>query len=132
MHSRTALSKPWLVAIFAAAAVGFGGAASAEGDAAAGEKVFKKCAVCHSVEPGKNKVGPSLAGIVGRPAASIEGFKYSDAMKASGIVWTEDKLDPYLASPKKVVPGGKMAFPGLKEEDDRKNVIEYLKQQPAP
>lgn len=128
MHARTALLKLSLISIIAAVAVGRGGAAWAEGDAAAGEKVFKKCAVCHSLEAGKNKVGPSLAGVVGRPAATIEGFKYSDAMKASGIVWTEDVLDAYLASPKEIVPGGKMSFPGLKKEDDRANVIEYLKQ----
>ena len=128
MHSRTALSRLWLVSILAALAIGRGGAASAEGDAAEGKKVFKKCAVCHSVEPAENKVGPSLAGVVGRPAASVEGFKYSDAMKASGIVWTEDKLDAYLVSPKEVVPDGKMKFAGLKKEDDRRNVIEYLKQ----
>ncbi len=131
MRSRTAFSRLWLVSILAAAAVGCGGTAAAAADAAAGEKVFKKCATCHSLEVGKNKVGPSLAGVVGRPAATIEGFKYSDAMKASGIVWTEDKLDAYLASPKEVVPGGKMTFAGLKKEDDRLNVIEYLKQ-PAP
>lgn len=128
MHSRTALLKLSLISVIAAVAVGLGGAAWAEGDAAAGEKVFKKCATCHSLEAGKNKVGPSLAGVVGRPAATVEGFKYSDAMKESGIVWAEEILDAYLASPKEVVPDGKMTFAGLKKEDDRKNVIEYLKQ----
>lgn len=102
-------------------------AAMAEGDSAKGEKIFKKCAACHSVEAGKNKVGPSLHGVVGRPAGSVEGFKYSDAMKESGIVWDEATLDSFLTKPKDVVPKTRMAFPGLKDEEDRQDVIAYLK-----
>ena len=103
-------------------------AALAEGDSAQGEKVFKKCAACHSVEAGKNKVGPSLHGVVGSPAGSVEGFKYSDAMKESGLVWDEATLDSFLTKPKDVVPKTRMAFPGLKDEQDRQDVIAYLKQ----
>ena len=102
-------------------------AALAEGDSAQGEKVFKKCAACHSIEAGKNKVGPSLHGVVGSPAGSVEGFKYSDAMKESGIVWDEATLDSFLTKPKDVVPKTRMAFPGLKDEEDRQDVIAYLK-----
>lgn len=102
-------------------------AALAEGDSEKGEKVFKKCAACHSIEAGKNKVGPSLHGVVGRPAGSVEGFKYSDAMKESGIVWDEATLDSFLTKPKDVVPKTRMAFPGLKDEEDRQDVIAYLK-----
>ena len=101
-------------------------AALAEGDAAAGEKVFRKCKACHSLEAGENKIGPSLHGVFGRTAGTVEGFKYSDAMKESGIVWDESTLDAYLENPKKNVPGTRMAFPGLRKEEDRANVIAYL------
>ena len=98
------------------------------GDAEAGEKVFKKCKACHAVEAGKNKVGPSLAGVVGAEAGKVEGYKYSSAMMESGLVWDEVTLDAYLADPKGVVKGTKMSFAGLKSEEDRADVIEYLKQ----
>ncbi len=106
--------------------------AHAEGDAAAGEKVFKKCAACHAVGDGaKNKVGPQLNGIVGRSAATVEGFKYSKALqdKASeGLVWDEASLEAFLTKPKDFVPKTKMAFAGLRKDDDRSNIIAYLKQ----
>jgi len=102
--------------------------ALAEGDAAAGEKVYKKCKTCHSLEAGKNKLGPNLAGIFGRQAGSVEGFKYSAAMASSGIVWDEATLDAFLAKPKDVVPKTKMAFAGLKKEDQRHDLITYLKE----
>lgn len=101
---------------------------TASADAAKGEIVFHKCQACHSVEKGKNKVGPSLYGVVGRPAASVEGFNYSDALKKSGLTWDEATLTKWLQSPRKLVSGTKMAFPGLHNEDDIKNVIDYLKQ----
>ena len=96
------------------------------GDAAKGEKVFKKCAACHVVEEGKNKTGPSLYGIVGRAAGSLEGYKYSKAMAGSGLVWDAETLDAFLTNPKKYLKGTKMAFPGLKKEKDRADVIAYL------
>jgi nitrite reductase (NO-forming) len=92
------------------------------GDAIAGRQVFKKCAVCHSLEPGKTLVGPSLAGVVGRKAGSEPDYDYSPAMKQSGLVWDLATLDSYLDDPQKVVPGNKMPFPGLKTDSDRADV----------
>jgi cytochrome c len=102
------------------------GAAHAAGDAEAGKEVFKKCSLCHATEAGKNKIGPSLAGVVGRDAGTAANFNYSDAMKNSKKKWTPEELDTYLADPRKEVPGTKMIFPGLKDEKDRQNVIAYL------
>lgn len=102
-------------------------------DASLGEKVFAKCKVCHVVDSDKNKIGPSLLGIIGRTAGTHEGFKYSapmvDAGKA-GKVWDDATLAPYLKDPKGVIKGTKMAFAGLKSDDDIANVIAYLKQFP--
>ncbi len=93
-----------------------------------GEAVFKKnCALCHTVEAGKNKIGPSLAGVVGRKAGSVAGYTYTDANKNSGDTWDEATLEIYLQDPRKFVPGTKMVFAGLKNADDRKAVIAYLK-----
>jgi cytochrome c len=99
-----------------------------DADAAKGKQIFTRCQACHSIEAGTNKVGPSLHGLVGRPSGSIEGFNYSDAMKNSHLTWDEATLDKYLAGPKQVVPGTKMIFPGLPKEEDRLNVIAYLKE----
>lgn len=106
-----------------------GGVARADGDPAAGQKVFAKCKACHNADSDKNKIGPSLQGVVGRKAGTYDDFNYSDAMKNAGITWTPENLDKYLADPKAFVPGNKMAFIGLKNEQDRQNVIAYLEQQ---
>ncbi len=103
---------------------------AAAGDPAAGKKVFNKCKACHFADKEKNKVGPYLKGVMGRKAAAVESFKYSEAMKAKGaegLVWTEENLKAYLAAPKKFVPGNKMAFAGLKKDKDIADVIAYLK-----
>jgi cytochrome c len=116
-----------------ASAVLFAVPAHAEGDAAAGEKVFAKCKACHEVEKGVNKVGPTLKGIVGRAAASVPDYKYSEAMLvkgAEGLVWTEENLTAYLPDPKAYVPKTKMAFAGLKKPEDVANIIAYLKANP--
>lgn len=96
-------------------------------DPTAGAAVFKACLVCHTKEAGKNKIGPSLFGVVGRQAASIPNYSYSQAMKKAGKVWTEEELDKYLASPRSVVPGTKMTFPGLADQRQRDDLIAYLK-----
>ncbi|OXT02071.1 cytochrome c family protein [Notoacmeibacter marinus] len=99
------------------------------GDAAAGEKVFNRCKACHAVGEGaKNKVGPELNDIFGRVPGEIEGFKYSDAMTEYGKehVWDVETLTAYLAAPRKVVKGTKMAFAGLKKEEQIDDVLAYL------
>jgi cytochrome c2 len=105
--------------------------ASAAGDPAKGETFAARCKACHTFEKdGPNRVGPHLFGVIGRPIASIADFSYSDAMKKfgeGGKVWDEATLDTYLADPKGAVPGNKMAFPGVKNEADRANVIAFLK-----
>jgi cytochrome c len=101
--------------------------ASLTGNAANGEKVFAVCKTCHVAEKGVNRVGPSLWGVVGRKAGTIEGFKYSPANKNSGITWTEDNLFTYLAAPQKFMPGTYMAYAGMKSPQDRADLIAYLK-----
>jgi len=106
-------------------------AAAQDGNAEEGAEVFKKCRACHDVGPGAtNKVGPVLNEIIGRKAGTIDGFAYSDANKASGasgLVWTEEVMFNYLENPLVFMKGTKMAFAGLKDPQDRKDVIAYLK-----
>jgi cytochrome c2 len=106
-------------------------AAAQEGNADDGAEVFKKCRACHDVGPeARNKVGPVLNDIIGRHAGTIEGFAYSEANKSAGgkgLVWTEDVLLKYLENPLTFMPGTKMAFAGLKDAQDRKDLIAYLK-----
>jgi cytochrome c len=116
-----------------ASAVLFAAPAHAEGDAANGEKVFAKCKACHEVEKGVNKVGPTLKGVVGRKAASVADYKYSEAMTAKGaegVVWDEATLTAYLPDPKGFVPKTKMAFAGLKKPEEVADIIAYLKAHP--
>jgi nitrite reductase (NO-forming) len=101
-------------------------AMNVKGDVAAGRQVYRKCQACHAMEPRKNLVGPSLAGIVGRKAGSVPNYSYSPAMKNANVTWDAKTLDAYLADPQKVVPANKMPFPGLKTEHDRTDVIAYL------
>lgn len=104
----------------------FGAPALAE-DVAKGERVFKRCKACHYADKEKNKTGPYLVDVIGRKAGSIDGYKYSKAMRESQLVWDEATLTAYLKAPKKFLKGTKMAFAGLKKEADIKNVIAYLK-----
>jgi cytochrome c len=121
-----------LAALAIPVAVFAGDALALTGDPAAGQKVFNKCMACHTLEAGKNKIGPSLQGVIGRTAGTAAGFNYSEAMKKAGeggLVWTEENLEKYLSGPKNLVPGNKMPFPGLPKEQDRADVIAYLKSQ---
>ena len=95
-------------------------------DVEAGKVAFKKCALCHTTEAGKNKIGPSLFGVVGRKSATLENFNYSEGMKKFDHTWDEETLDTYLADPRATVPGTKMIFPGIKDKAERDDVIAYL------
>jgi cytochrome c len=97
------------------------------GTAAAGKVVFIQCQACHSIKEGENRVGPSLHNKVGATAGQVAGFKYSDANKNSGIVWTEEKLFEYLKNPRAVVPGTTMAFAGIPDPQKRADLIAFLK-----
>ena len=105
--------------------------AQTEGDAANGKNVFRKCQSCHMVGEGaKNRSGPLLNGIIDRPAGKVEKYRYSKSLLAAasdGLVWTEEDLAEYLKSPRKFIPKGKMAFVGLKKEDEIADVIAYLR-----
>ena len=118
--------KKYLVLVTAAASILMALPAQA-GDAKAGGKVFRKCKACHYVDKEKNKSGPHLVNIVGRAAGSVDGFKYSKAMKNSGLTWDEATLAEFLKKPKAYLKGTKMAFAGLRKDKDIDDVIAYLK-----
>lgn len=99
-----------------------------EGDPAAGQKVFNKCRACHVVDAQTNRVGPYLQGVFGRTAGTVEGFTYSPAMKDSGVVWDEETIAEYVADPKGYIPGNRMAFPGLRSDEEVTNLLAYLKE----
>ena len=101
------------------------------GDREQGRQVYRKCQACHSLEPGKNGLGPTLAGIMNKKAASEPGYVYSPALQASGLAWDAATLERYLLDPEKTVPGNKMPFPGLKTENERRDVIAYLASTPT-
>jgi cytochrome c len=103
------------------------GAGTGAARAADGAEIFNNsCAVCHSTDPGTNKLGPSLAGVVGRKSGGEQGFSYSPAMIKLNATWDKATLDKYLVDPQGMVPGTKMIFPGVKDEADRKALIDYL------
>jgi len=110
------------IAVLIAAA----GVARAEGDAVRGEKRFQECASCHSVAAGQNGVGPSLHGVFGRKAGSLDDFRYSPAMRRSGIVWTPEALDRFVGEPQSVVPANRMPYAGLTDASARTDLIAYL------
>jgi cytochrome c len=102
------------------------GAARADGDAARGEGRFQDCAACHKLEAGANNVGPSLHGIFTRKAGEIADFRYSPAIKRSGIVWTPETLDKFITDPQALVPGNRMPYAGMANASDRADLIAYL------
>jgi cytochrome c len=105
-------------------------AAIAEASTAAASEppaAFNQCKICHTTEPGRNLIGPSLAGVYGRKAASAAGYPYSPAMRQSGLTWDEATLDRFLEAPMKVVPGTRMTYAGMKDPVARKDIIAHLK-----
>jgi cytochrome c len=129
-RSRIAMRRTALIAGFALLSATLTGEALAAGDAAAGKVLFQqKCAICHSVDAGVNKIGPSLHGVVGRKAGSLEGYTYSEAMKNANRTWDEATLSDYLTNPREKIPGIKMIFAGLPNPQDRDNIIAYLSEQ---
>ena len=115
--------------VHAAVAIGFvaaSQAALADGDAARGEQKFGDCAACHTVENGVNNVGPSLHGVFGRKAGDVADYRYSAALKRSGITWTARSLDEFIADPQKLVPANRMPYAGMPDAADRADLIAYL------
>ena len=118
---RSTVPLLWLAALIAATT-----AARADGDAARGEKRFEECVACHSIERNVNSVGPSLHGVFGRKAGELADFRYSPAMKRSGISWTPQTLDTFIADPQKMVPANRMPYAGMPDAADRADLIAYL------
>jgi cytochrome c len=110
---------------FAIGLIFFSGGVRAEED---GDRLFRtSCGICHTIQPGQNRVGPSLAGVVGRKAGTAPAFNYSDANKNSNVVWDEAQLNQYLNDPKEFMPGTKMIYPGVKDPEKRRALIAYLR-----
>ena len=109
-------------------AAGFAATAHAEGDPSQGERVFNRCVACHSLEPGQNRVGPSLYGVIDNPSASAEGFNYSPAMQGANLVWDDETLHAFLRDPKATVPNTSMAFAGLRDDQQVADLIAFLRQ----
>jgi cytochrome c len=101
-------------------------AAHAEGDAVRGEARFKDCAACHKLDAGANEVGPSLHGVFARKAGELADFRYSPAMKRSGVTWTPETLDKYIADPQAFIPANRMPYAGMSNAGDRADLIAYL------
>ena len=97
-------------------------------DPVKGKKVFRKCVACHSLQEGKNKIGPPLYNLLGRKAGTVEGYRYSKAMKNSDVVWDEESLDKFLTKPRKFIPKTKMSFRGIKKKSLRDALISFFKQ----
>ena len=124
----TIVKRLRFLATVAALVLGAAQGAHAQDGAQHGVKLFAQCAACHTLEPGRNLTGPSLANLFGRTAGTVSSFlRYSDALKRSGVEWNEKTLDAWLKDPAKFIPGNDMAFPGIKDEKARRELIAYLK-----
>ncbi len=119
MKRLTIVTNALLASLFAVAA-------HAEGDAARGEARFKDCAACHRLDTGASEVGPSLHGVFSRKAGELADFRYSPAMKRSGVVWTVETLDKYIADPQALIPANRMPYAGMSNAGDRADLIAYL------
>ena len=119
--SSRAIARLAAIVLMAAAS-----AAHADGDAARGEKRFEECVACHSTERGANAVGPTLFGVFDRKAGELADYRYSPALKRSGITWTAQTLDAFIADPQQVVPANRMPYAGLPDAGARADLIAYL------
>ena len=120
-------SRSWAVAAALATATLTFGASAGEipsGDPDKGERLYSRCLACHSLQ--RNRTGPKHCGLFGRPAGSLEGFAFSDALRESGIVWDRDSLDSFLRAPLTAVPGTLMGYAGIKDDQERADLIAYL------
>ena len=115
-----------VVVMMAAATLAATGMARADGDAARGERKFEECAACHKIERSEDSVGPDRHGVFGRKAGTLVDFRYSPALKRSGITWSPQTLDTFLADPQKAVPANRMPYAGLTDANDRADLIAYL------
>ena len=116
----------YLTSIFLASTAGI--AHAQQGDAKRGQKVFEVCSACHAASGATNEVGPSLRGVFGRKAGTLDDFRYSPAMKRSGITWTAQSLEAFIAEPQKVVPANRMPYDGLPNARDRADLIAWMQQ----
>jgi cytochrome c2 len=123
--ARPSVIAPLLVGLLALIAAT--GAVRADGDAVRGEQRFLECAACHKFEPGENAVGPTLHGVFGRKAGELGDYRYSPALKRSGITWTAETLDTFIADPQKIVPANRMPYAGMPDAEARADLIAYLK-----
>lgn len=122
------MRRPVVYPLIALGSLLLSASALADGDPARGERVFNRCKSCHEVDRERNRNGPHLLGLFGRMSGSVDGFRYSDAMREAGIVWSEETLDGYLENPRSYMPGTRMTFAGLRNDQDRHDVIAYLRQ----
>jgi cytochrome c len=129
LYQRLSCRLPSLVAAGILFALPSLAAPQVDGDPQRGAQVFRNCAACHSLEPGRNMTGPTLSGVVGRKAGSLSSFeRYSPALKKSGVVWNQETLDGYLKSPAQFIPGNRMTFAGVKDPAARADLIAFLQQ----
>jgi cytochrome c len=115
-------------ALIVLAAAGVLAAGAARADVKRGEKLFEECRACHAVERGASGVGPGLHGVIGRRAAALDDFRYSPALKKSGITWSRQTLDAYVLDPQKTVPSNRMPYAGMPDARDRADLLDYLQQ----
>lgn len=121
------MMRSFAMAVLVGALALAAGAARADGDAARGEKKFEECVACHALDrAANNSLGPSLYGVFGRKAAALEDFRFSPALKRSGIVWSAGTMDTYIADPQAAVPGNRMPYAGMTAAGDRADLIAYL------
>lgn len=121
------MNRNVLQCVIVAGGLAFSASANADGDPDRGKRIYNKCRACHVVDKEKNRVGPHLVGLFGRESGTVEGFRYSPAMKKAKITWNDESLSSYLENPRKYLKGTRMSFAGLKKEKDRNDLIAYLK-----